>query len=57
MIKRAKDVTLGDVLVTEAGLTDVKTVSTDMITGTTMIGWGRDALIFLPHEQVETLND
>ncbi|MEU6684427.1 hypothetical protein [Streptomyces sp. NPDC046832] len=55
MFKRAKDVTLGDILVTEAGLTDVKTVSTDMVTGTTMIGWGKDALIFLPHEEVETL--
>jgi hypothetical protein len=56
MKKRAKDVTLGDVLMTEGGLTDVKTVSTDMICGTTMIGWGPNALIFEPFEEVETVD-
>ncbi|CAD80120.1 gp52.1 [Streptomyces phage phiBT1] len=56
MKKRAKDVTLGDVVVTESGLMDVKTVSTDMIVGTTMLGWGPNALIFEPYEEVETVD-
>jgi len=57
MLKRAKDITLGNVLVTESGLMEVKTVSTDMISGTTMVGWGVNALIFNPYERVETLED
>jgi len=57
MQKRAKDVTYGDKLVTESGITDVTTVDTDMEAGTTMIGSG-DGLptIYGATERVETLD-
>ncbi|MEU8792178.1 hypothetical protein [Streptomyces sp. NPDC048643] len=57
MFKRAKDVTYTDRLVTEAGIMDVRTVATDMIAFTTMIGNADDTLIYGAYEQVETLDD
>jgi hypothetical protein len=57
MTKRAKDITLGDLLVTESGLLTVATVATDMYAGTTLVkGKGGFSLVFGPTEQVEVLD-
>jgi altronate dehydratase len=57
MLKRAKDVTYGETLVTEGGLMPVRTVASDMYALTTMISNGADRFIFGAYEEVETLDD
>lgn len=56
MIKRAKDVTYTNKLVTERGIMDVKSVSTDTEAETTLISTDGDTLIFGLYEKVETLD-
>lgn len=57
MTKRAKDITLGDLLVTESGLLTVATVATDMYAGTTLVrAKGGYTLVFGPTEQVEVID-
>lgn len=57
MIKRAKDVTYGDTVVTETGLMTVECVASDMYAMTTMLRSGTDRLIFGAYEKIETLDD
>ncbi|MER7688351.1 hypothetical protein [Streptomyces sp. NPDC097610] len=57
MQKRAKDVTFGEILVTESGLMPVRSVASDMYAMTTMIRNGDDKFMFGSHETVETLDD
>jgi hypothetical protein len=58
MIKRAKDVTHTNVLMTEGGLMPVKEVITDMDAEVTEIrGEGGAWVICHPYSMVETLND
>jgi hypothetical protein len=57
MIKRAKDVTYGETLVTESGLMPVKCVASNMYTMETVIRNGDDRFTFGAYEPVETLDD
>lgn len=58
MIKRAKDVTYGDVIVTPApGLMVAKCVASNMYTMTTVIKNGSDKVTFGAYDEVETLDD
>ncbi|MEW2406479.1 hypothetical protein [Streptomyces griseoviridis] len=58
MIKRAKDVTYGDVIVTPApGLMVAKCIASDMYAMKTVIKNGDDVLTFGAYEPVETLDD
>ncbi|MFJ3339996.1 hypothetical protein ACIPT3_02245 [Streptomyces diastaticus] len=57
MLKRAKDLTVGDIVVTETGLLTVRCVASDMYAMTTLVS-GKDVrLIFGSYEPVETLED
>ncbi|MEV6419665.1 hypothetical protein [Streptomyces sp. NPDC051662] len=58
MIKRAKDVTYGDVIVTPApGLMVAKCVASNMYTMETVIRNGEERFTFGAYEPVETLDD
>ena len=57
MNKRAKDVTFGEILVTESGLMPVRSVASDMYAMTTLISNGEDKFLFGAWETVETLDD
>jgi hypothetical protein len=58
MIKRAKDVTYTNILVTTEGLMPVKTVATNMFAGVTEIrGEGGFMVAVDPYSLVETLGD
>jgi hypothetical protein len=57
MIKRAKDITYGDVVVTPApGLMVVKSVASDMYEMKTTIKNGDDKVTFGAYDKVETLD-
>ncbi|WP_327253178.1 hypothetical protein [Streptomyces sp. NBC_01244] len=57
MIKRAKDVTYGDVIVTPTpGLMVAKSVASDMYAMKTTIKNGDDAVTFGAYDKVETLD-
>jgi hypothetical protein len=57
MMKRAKDLTYMDKLITEAGIAEVHTVDTDMDAGTVLVGVVNTLpLIFGAEERVETLD-
>ncbi|MFD7257811.1 hypothetical protein [Streptomyces sp. NPDC059874] len=57
MLKRAKDVTYTNLLVMEEGLYAVRTVATDMMSGTTRVSGDGFSIMFRWDEPVETLND
>ncbi|QAX95010.1 hypothetical protein SEA_SEBASTISAURUS_22 [Streptomyces phage Sebastisaurus] len=58
MIKRAKDVTYGETIVTPApGLMVAKSIASDMYTMTTVIRNGDDKVTFGAYDKVETLDD
>ncbi|WP_328950465.1 hypothetical protein OG778_23850 [Streptomyces sp. NBC_00184] len=57
MEKRAKDVTYGDVVVTDApGLMVAKCIASDMYSMTTTIRNGETVLTFGAYDRVETLD-
>ncbi|MFE2245241.1 hypothetical protein [Streptomyces lavendulae] len=56
MIKRAKDVTYTNILVTDEGLMEVKAVDTDMEITEIKGAWGAKHT-FGAYDMVETLND
>ncbi|MGW6313811.1 hypothetical protein [Streptomyces sp. NPDC055099] len=57
MIKRAKDVTYGEIIVTKApGLMVAKCIASDMYSMTTTIRNGEEVHVFGAYEEVETIS-